>query len=180
MDDAGNAVFEYSLVNIFQSFKLKSPALVIPPVREKPVEYGKIQPPSSTNTVITLFTLSFIMRKLVCQQDGTVSLWWLGCFQDTIDSAMGDKLFVHQIKRREDMANDRLKKVLAGVSMATLIAGAGLTFTGCATTSCSGNTSCSGMQKEGSQTSCSGKTSCSGGSGEKTGCGCKSGCSGKK
>ena len=68
------------------------------------------------------------------------------------------------------MANNRLKKVLAGVSIATLIAGAGLTFTGCTTTSCSGKTSCSGMQKEGSQTSCSGKTSCSGGDSGKTSC----------
>ncbi|MDY6989642.1 MAG: SbtA family thio(seleno)oxazole RiPP natural product precursor [Thermodesulfobacteriota bacterium] len=79
------------------------------------------------------------------------------------------------------MARNRLRKVLAGMSVVTLIAGAGLTFTGCATTSCSGKTSCSGMQKEGSQTSCSGKTSCSGGGGDKkTGCGCDSGCSGKE
>ena len=60
------------------------------------------------------------------------------------------------------MDTKRLKKVLAGFSVATLITGAGLTFTGCATTSCSGKTSCSGMKQEGSQTSCSGKTSCGG------------------
>jgi len=46
------------------------------------------------------------------------------------------------------MDTKRLKKVLAGFSVATLITGAGLTFTGCATTSCSGKTSCSGMKQE--------------------------------
>ena len=75
------------------------------------------------------------------------------------------------------MDTKRLKKILAGFSVATLITGAGLTFTGCATTSCSGKgnckcgkTSCSGMKQEGSQTSCSGKTSCGG----------KTSCSGSK
>ena len=60
------------------------------------------------------------------------------------------------------MDNKRLKKILAGLSIASLLAGAGLTFTGCATTSCSGKTSCSGTQTEGAKTSCSGKTSCGG------------------
>ncbi|MDY6949898.1 MAG: selenobiotic family radical SAM modification target peptide [Thermodesulfobacteriota bacterium] len=78
------------------------------------------------------------------------------------------------------MAHNRLRKVLAGMSVVTLAAGAGLTFTGCATTSCSGKSSCGCMQKEGSQTSCSGKTSCSGGGDKKTGCGCDSGSGGKK
>ena len=58
------------------------------------------------------------------------------------------------------MDTERLKKVLAGFSVVTLIASSGLTFTGCATTSCSGmkkegaQTSCSGMKKEGSETRC--------------------------
>lgn len=65
-----------------------------------------------------------------------------------------------------------LKKILAGVSIVGLLAGATLTTSGCATrgkTSCS---SCSG--KTGEKTTCPGTTSCSG----KTSCNGSS-CSGK-
>ena len=74
------------------------------------------------------------------------------------------------------MNTKRLKKVLAGFSVATLITGAGLTFTGCATTSCSGETSCSGAKQEGSQTSCSGMKE----GGSQTSCSGKTSCSGSK
>ena len=63
------------------------------------------------------------------------------------------------------MDKKQLKKILAGLSIAGLLAGAGLTINGCAKTSCSG-----GTVEQGSQTSCSGsKTSC-GGSKTKTSC----------
>jgi radical SAM modification target selenobiotic family peptide len=69
-----------------------------------------------------------------------------------------------------------LKKVLAGLSIATLITGAGLTFTGCATTGSGEKSGCKCKQTEGAKTSCSGQTSCSG----KTSCSGSSSCSGKK
>lgn len=70
------------------------------------------------------------------------------------------------------MDKKQLKKILAGFSVASLLAGSTLTLSGCATkgkTSCSGTGSCSGTKQEGTETSCSGKTSCSGTKG-KTSC----------
>ena len=75
-------------------------------------------------------------------------------------------------ERRETMDKKQLKKILAGFSVASLLAGSTLTLYGCATkgkTSCSGTGSCSGTKQEGTETSCSGKTSCSGTKG-KTSC----------
>ncbi len=57
----------------------------------------------------------------------------------------------------------RLKKLMAGLGIAGLIAGAGIAFSGCATTKSSGS-SCGKDVKSGS--SC-GKSSCSGGEKEK-------------
>ncbi len=62
-----------------------------------------------------------------------------------------------------------LKKIVAGLSIAGLLAGSTMAVTGCAA-----GTSCSGTKKESGATSCSGtktscsgtKTSCSGGTGK--------------
>jgi hypothetical protein len=63
------------------------------------------------------------------------------------------------------MDNGDLKKVLAGISLATLLAGSALGISGCASDSdMKKGSSCSGVKQDSSKSSCSGKTdsSCSG------------------
>jgi len=80
------------------------------------------------------------------------------------------------------MDNGDIKKILAGLSLATLLAGSAYGLSGCASDSDMKNgSSCSGVKQESQKSSCSGKTdsSCSG----KTDSSCsgktESSCSGK-
>ena len=77
------------------------------------------------------------------------------------------------------MEKERVKKLLAGFTIAGLITG--VNVAGATDKSDTGSSSCSGKKMEASKTGCSGKTGCGGEKkeGAKTGCGGGTGCSGE-